>query len=287
MRLLSLLLLCSIGASAQDRINYAVKDQDTLYMLHYEPQGTPNGITVMHVHGGGFSGGSPASDKSFAEGLRARGYNVFSISYRLFLKGSDFGCGTATPVKLKAIATAVEDVADAAKFLIGKGKELQVDTTRIFLSGSSAGAEAILHLLYNPFAASDKPRYDYFTKQQRFKGALVFAGGLVDINPVTAANWVPTLFMHGTADELVPYNTAAHRFCRADQPGWMIMFGDKTIYDKGRRMGKPALLYTYVGRGHEVSGYMNREVARIDQFLQNVNAGKKMTAQEIMVPKGK
>ncbi len=77
-------------------------------------------MTVVHVHGGGFSGGSPDGDKAYAEGMQARGYNVFSISYRLFLKGSDFGCGTATPVKLKAISTAVEDVADAAKFIIEK-----------------------------------------------------------------------------------------------------------------------------------------------------------------------
>lgn len=286
MRLLSLLLLCSFAASAQSRIDYAVKDQDTLYMLHYAPEGTPNGMTVMHVHGGGFSGGNPASDRPFAEGLQAKGYNVFSISYRLFLKGSDFGCGTATPVKLKAIATAVEDVADAARFLLEKGKVLQVDSSKLYLSGSSAGAEAILHLLYNPFAESDKVRYDYF-KKKRFKGALVFAGGVVDINPVDTKTWVPTLFMHGTTDELVPYGTAAHRFCRADQPGWMIMFGDKSIYEKGKRMQQAGLLYTYVGRGHEVSGYMNREVPKIDQFLQQVNSGKKMTAQEIIVPKGK
>ena len=34
MRLLTLLLGCATAASAQDRIDYAVKDQDTLYMLH-------------------------------------------------------------------------------------------------------------------------------------------------------------------------------------------------------------------------------------------------------------
>ncbi|WP_126246881.1 alpha/beta hydrolase family protein [Chitinophaga rhizosphaerae] len=287
MRLLTLLILCATAVSAQDRIDYAVKDQDTLFMLHYEPQGTPNGMTIMHVHGGGFSGGSPGGDKAFATSMQERGYNVFSISYRLFLKGSDFGCGTTTPVKLKAISTAVEDVADAAKFLLDKGPALKVDTSKLYLSGSSAGAEAILHLLYNPFAASDPARYDYFTKRQRFKGALVFAGGLVDINPVQASNWVPTLFMHGTADELVPFGTAAHRFCRADQPGWMIMFGDKTIYDTGRKMQKDAILYTYVGRGHEVSNYMNREAGKINDFLQKINAGKKIGATQIIVPKGK
>ncbi len=287
MRILLLLLLCSTACKAQDRIEYAVKDQESLYMLHYAPEGQGNGITVMHVHGGGFSAGSPAGDQAFAKGLQAKGYNVFSISYRLYLKGSDFGCGTATPVKLKAISTAVEDVADAARFLIEKGAPLKVDPSKLYLSGSSAGAEAILHLLYNPFAASDKERYRYFSEKQRFKGALVFAGGLVDINPVTTTTWVPTLFMHGTTDELVPYGTAAHRFCNADQPGWMIMFGDKTIFEKGRRMGKPALLYTYVGRGHEVAGYMNSEVPKIDQFLQSVNSGKPIKAQEIIVPKGK
>lgn len=267
---------------AQTRITYSVKGNDTLYMDHYAPAVTPNGMSIMFVHGGGFTGGDPVNQKPFAEGMRKRGYNVFVISYRLYLKGGEFGCNTVTPVKLKAISTAVEDAADAAKYIISNAATLKVDTSKFFISGSSAGAETILQLLYNPWASVDKARYDYFATP-RFKGALVFAGALIDINTLKQENWVPMLLMHGTKDQLVPYGTASHHYCRANSDGWMIMFGAKTILDQAKAWNKPALLYTYTGRGHEVSGYMFREFDKMDSFMQDVIKGKTIAPEDIVI----
>lgn len=267
---------------AQKKITYAVKGSDTLYMDHYEPAAKSNGMSIMFVHGGAFTGGSPVNQKPFAEGMRKRGYNVFVISYRLYLKGGDFGCNTATPVKLKAISTAVEDAADAAKYILTNASTLGVDTSKFFISGSSAGAETILQLMYNPWATTDKARYDYFATP-RFKGALVFAGALIDINTLKQDNWVPMLLMHGTKDQLVPYGTAAHRFCRANNDGWLMMFGGKTILEQARQWNKPAVLYTYAGRGHEVASFMFREFDKIDVFMQDVIKGKDIKPEDIVV----
>ncbi len=267
---------------AQEKITYAVKGNDTLYLDHYMPSSKPNGMSIMFVHGGGFTAGSPLGQKPFAEGMRKRGYNVFVISYRLYLKGGDFGCNTATPVKLKAISTAVEDAADAAKYIITNASRLGVDTSKFFISGSSAGAETILQLMYNPWAATDKARYTYFATP-RFKGALVFAGALIDINTLKQDNWVPMLLMHGTKDELVPYGTAAHRFCRANNDGWLMMFGSKTILEQARQWNKPAVLYTYQGKGHEVANFMFREFDKMDAFMKDVVNGKEIKVEDIVL----
>lgn len=282
MRWIFILMLFTYSAQAQKKITYAVKGKDTLYLDHYEPTTKPNGMSIMFVHGGGFNSGNPGGQKPFAEGMRKRGYNVFVISYRLYLKGGSFGCNTATPVKLKAVSTAVEDAADAAKYIIVNASGLGVDTSKFFISGSSAGAETILQLMYNPWAPTDKARYGYFATP-RFKGALVFAGALIDINTLRQDNWVPMLLMHGTKDQLVPYGTAVHHYCNANSDGWLIMFGGKTILEQARQWNKPAVLYTYTGGGHEVANFMFREFDKIDAFMQDVVKGKEIKPEDIVL----
>ncbi|QEH41330.1 alpha/beta hydrolase [Chitinophaga sp. XS-30] len=282
MRSLLLLLLTGSVAQAQTRITYDIKGEDTLYMDHYAPSGNPNGMSVIFVHGGGFSSGDPKNQRPFAEGMSRRGYNIFVISYRLYLKDSSFSCNTPTPVKLKAVRLAVEDAADASKYIISNAASLQVDTGRLFIAGSSAGAETILQLLYNPFASSDPARFDFF-RQQRFKGAMVFAGALIDINTMRKDNYIPTLLMHGTKDQLVPFGTAAHHYCNGNAAGWLMLFGAKTIYEQVKSWRKQVVLYTYEGKGHEVSNRMFREFEKMDGFMKSVAAGKKIGAREFFV----
>src|SRR5688572_2346445 len=134
-----------------ERITYAIKGSDTLWFERYSPRVPANGISILFVHGGAFTGGDPANQHPMGNGLAALGYNVFVIKYRLYLKGKSFGCTTPTGEKLKAIRYAVEDAMDATAYLAKYSGKLSVDTTRLFISGSSAGAEAILNVVYNPF----------------------------------------------------------------------------------------------------------------------------------------
>lgn len=254
-------------------------------MDHYKPQGRSNGMSVMFIHGGGFSSGDPVRQKPFAEGMSSRGYNVFVISYRLYMKGRSFNCQTPTPEKLKAFAVAVEDGADAARFILDRADSLQIDPRKFFLAGSSAGAEAALQMLYNPFSGADTGRFAYFKEQPRFAGALLFAGALVDINTMRKDNWVPMLLMHGTKDATVPYGTSPHHSCKADAPGWLMLFGSKTIYEKGKEWSKPVVLYSYKDRQHEVANYMFREFDKMDAFMKGAVSGKKMGAKEVVIAK--
>lgn len=269
---------CLAQTKPLQRITYAIKDADTLWFDHYQPRTTPNGISVLFVHGGAFTGGDPANQTPMADGLTQLGYSVFVIKYRLYLKGKSFGCETSTPEKLKAIRLAVEDAADATKYITAHAATLKVDTAKMFISGSSAGAEAILNLVYNPFVRKSDKSYTPF----RYAGAMSFAGAVLDVNTLFARPAIPVLLMHGSNDQLVPYGTAAHRFCKAVDAGWMIMFGSHTIYEEMRQKNMPVVLYTYEGKGHEVSNYMFRKFKEIDEFMKSAVQNGTVTTAHVL-----
>ncbi len=82
--------LLTASAQQPDSITYAIKGKDTLWMHHYKAAGPANGISLLFVHGGSFTGGEPKNQRPMADGLTQMGYNVFVIKYRLALKGKRF-----------------------------------------------------------------------------------------------------------------------------------------------------------------------------------------------------
>lgn len=60
---IALLLLTASSGFSQTRTVYAVKDTQSLYIDHYKPSAPSNGISVMFVHGGAFTGGDPVNQK--------------------------------------------------------------------------------------------------------------------------------------------------------------------------------------------------------------------------------
>ncbi len=286
--LFCLLAIC-VSVQAQqvpERLVYAHKDTHNLWMDHYRPQGRANGASVLFVHGGAFTGGDPKNQYPMGEGLAKLGYQVFVIKYRLYLKGKDFGCGMPTPEKLKAIQWGVDDALDATHFLLKEAAQLGIDSSKIFIAGSSAGAEAILNLLFNPYKKKNDERYALFDRFQ-YAGAMSFAGAVLDITTADKKAWVPLLLMHGTKDQLVPFGTAAHRFCKATDAGWMMFFGSHTLYEKAKKEKLPLRLYTFPGGGHEVSNYMFRRFAEMDAFMKAAVKHKLKGAKEIVVEAGK
>ena len=288
-RLLYVLLLLVLNSTFQatkaappKRAVYSIKGNDTLWFDYYQPVVKPNGISVIFVHGGAFTGGNPENQFPMADGLNKLGYRVFVIKYRLYLKGKSFGCETAISEKLKAIRYAADDAMDATKYLVKNATGYNIDTAKIFLAGSSAGAEAILNLVYSPFKNKYDTTYDFF-KTFRYAGALSFSGALLDINSYLSAPPLPLFLMHGTNDQLVPYGTSPHRFCNAKDAGWMMMFGPGTLYKEARQRHWPLVLYSYQGKGHEVSNFMFRNFVEMNDFMQRVVTHKKIQTQNIII----
>jgi len=109
---------------------------------------------MVHIHGGGFTGGSRWPQWNWA----TRGWVAASIDYRLAgddpLPGPrvqgffDAVGGKSAPAVHRSVVSAVEDALVALDYLLGRAGELAIDTNRIVLKGYSAGAFTSLHVAY-------------------------------------------------------------------------------------------------------------------------------------------
>jgi len=252
---------------------YAFKDNEELLLDFYQPVGDEMSERplLLYVHGGGFSGGQRDGEniQRFSEKLAKRGFAVASMSYRLTMQGEDagFGCDQAAANKILTFQKAVEDIRDATDLLLKEKAQFRIDPDRIVISGSSAGAEAVIHAAYWSDAdlLEDSPELpDGF----RYAGVISMAGALVDADLITPETAIPTQIFHGTCDNLVPYATAPHHYCSEDDTGYLMLDGGLTIANRLRELGKPYYLVTGCTGGHEWAGKpLNDHVKEIVDFM--------------------
>ncbi len=234
---------------------YIQKDGQNLELDVYSPafDNETERPVLVYVHGGGFSGGIRNNEgtATFCKKFAQRGYVAVSITYRLLRKGTKtgFGCDCPTEEKLEAIAAAVEDLQDATYFLITNWENLGINPHQIILAGSSAGAETVLPAAYQPPYC-----YGLESGPVSYAGVISMAGAMADTTQIYADSAIPSMFFHGTCDNLVPYASAPHHYCSEDREGYLMLHGSKTIADKLQQLGKPYWLYTVCGGNHSVAG---------------------------------
>lgn len=230
---------------------------------------------VIFVHGGGFSGGDRRAGHSLGKVLSERGIAVASMSYTLYMKGrtEDWSCDGILTEKVKTIQIAANQVWIATNFLRQRAAEWKIDPTQIFISGSSAGGEAVLHAAY-----WDRQEMELFPHQLptgfRYAGVISGAGAIMDLNPITSKNQMPTLLFHGDSDPVVPYGTAAHHFCSPDASGWLMLFGSGAIAEHHAKIGGTYSLITFAGATHSVAGhFFFQEQGVLAAFIDRVIEG--------------
>ena len=123
--------------------------QYTLKMDFYEPEGdteTERPLLIW-VHGGSFIGGDKTDFDmvTFSQRFAKKGFACASINYRLGF----FPIDSANAVK--AVVRATQDLRAAIRYFY-KDKQttnqFKIDTNKIFIGGSSAGAITALHVGY-------------------------------------------------------------------------------------------------------------------------------------------
>jgi len=250
---------------------YAQKENEQLALDFYQPKADDQRQRplLIYVHGGAFASGKRDENNiaQFAEKLAKRGYTVASITYRLTMKGKSFSCDQPTINKINTFQFAVEDIWSATNYLIQHTAELGIDTSKIVLSGSSAGAEAILHAAYwtDKDMLASSPR---LPNNFRYAGLISMAGAIVDLNLITSENAIPMQFFHGTCDPLVPYNTAAHHYCNYSDVGFLMLYGSASITEHLTKLEKSYDTTTICGGGHEWAGFpMQLYVEEMVYFL--------------------
>lgn len=230
----------------------------------YKPKKVKGKLPLLiYVHGGGFSGGK-RNDKNtvtFARNMASRGYAVASISYRLTMKKLGFGCETKPEYKIKAFNSVSEDISIAVKYLLKKSGKFKLNTGKIILVGSSAGAEAVLNLAY-------VYNNTILPKGFKFAGLISMAGAVTSIENITKENAIPTQLFHGTDDKLVPYNNAPHHYCKKTDKGYLELYGSKAIANKLKKLEQSFYLYTINKGNHSWSGRpMHQCITEMLDFL--------------------
>ena len=285
-RLLTILTAVLLGASAYAQGSllspdgtylYARRDTCDLFMDVYDPadgsEETFMGIqkpTVLFMFGGGFIRGTrdDESYNSWFRMLTENGYRVISIDYRLGLKGTTKVGVAQVNVLDKAIHIAVEDLFSATNFIIDNADQFGIDPSHIVISGSSAGAISVMQAEYEIANktewASVLPEGFNYAGVMSFSGAILSRKGKVKYETAPC----PTMMLHGTADEVVPYRQIA-----LFNLGF---FGGGKLVERFKKFGYDYNMYHFIDYGHEIAGSMYSTLELQMKFLEsNVIQGKK------------
>lgn len=256
---------------------FAVRDTQTLCLDFYFPGHWQQSDTLrpcmIFVYGGGFVDNNQRAGlyTNFCREMAEQGYVVAASDYRLGLR--DFHGGSILkmmgPVK-NSIKMAAEDLFAALEYVIANAESLRIDTEKIVICGSSAGAISVLQVNYelsNRTQMSAAIPADF-----RLAGVISFSGGVYSNEGACqykVHDPAPTFFLHGDADRLVPYNKI--------QLFRTAMLGSKPLAEGFKDAGYPYCFATFRNHSHEVAGFQKEEFESVLWFLDNyVDKGRKL-----------
>jgi hypothetical protein len=254
----------------------------TLKLDVYQPTGDTetNRPLIIFVHGGSFIGGTKTDGDMVAmcQRFAKKGYVTASIDYRLGF----FPFDSANAVK--AVVRATQDLRAAIRYFY-KDKQTtntyKIDTTHIFIGGSSAGAITALHVGYLNDVCEISDYLNQTTINQlgglegssgnpgyssTVHGILNGCGALARYSWLEAGN-IPVASVHGTNDGTVKYNRGIVN------PGVPLMYldGSRMIHERACAVGVENQFYTFLGAPHVPyagnTSYMDTTVNFFRDFL--------------------
>jgi len=267
----------------EQTFTYLITKNDTLQLDIYQAIKDTQKMRpmILFVHGGGFAGGArdePAIQE-FCKNMARRGIVSASMSYTLTMKGKSFSCDQSAKNKMATFKQAGLEIAEATKFLLDSMERLNIDSAKIILAGSSAGAEAVLHTAFWPEAKEPLPN------QFKYGGVISMAGAIFDLNLINEESAIPLQLFHGTCDNLVPYGSAPHHYCDKEDVGYLMLYGAGSIAEKMKSLNKGYYLLTGCGDNHSWAGkpfkHYREEIA--DFVYHEVIQQKFRQVQEILM----
>lgn len=225
--------------------------------------GTTPRPLLMFIHGGAFYIGDKESVPivAFCKYFASLGYTTVSINYRLGF----------TPSKSSVERTgyqALQDAHAAMRFLVENRKTYQIDTSLIFVCGTSAGAITTLNLAFmQNDTRPESTRKSFFNDDL---GNIETSGNLIrntftikaignmwgavnDLNILKSAN-VAVVSFHGDKDRIVPYSYDYPFEIVSKDVGKVIfgkMYGSYEIHKMLKRLNRREKLYTFENFDHE------------------------------------
>lgn len=137
---------------------------------------------LVQIHGGGWRGGSKAVTPAFVKTYLDRGISVASVEYRF------------TPAN--PLPAPVHDAARAIQYLRSRAVELNIDKSRVALTGASAGACTSMWLLFHDDMADPGSDDPVLRESTRVVAAYAIAGQ-TSIDPKVIEPWLgPKVLEH-------------------------------------------------------------------------------------------
>jgi poly(3-hydroxybutyrate) depolymerase len=258
----------------------------TLKLDFYEPASDTAALRplIIWAHGGSFLGGTKTDVDvvDLSNAFAKKGYVCASIDYRTGF----FPIDSVNAVK--AVVRAVQDMKASIRFFYAdrQGANLyKIDTTRIYIGGSSAGAITALHVAYlddeckisdylNAGAISSLGGLDGLSGNPGYStnvhGVINLCGALARYSWLEG-NDVPLCSLHGTADGTVKYNRGIVN------PGIPLMYldGSRMLHERACAVGVENQFYTFNGAPHvpyagtsaTTIAYMDTTVNFVRDFL--------------------
>lgn len=269
--LLVFMLFILAAVNAQQTYTFVMRDTVALQMDVYQPQSPrADHACVVYMFGGGFVGGERNNKLSIecCKLLSERGFVAVAIDYRLYLKNPPkMNIFNAYAAFDTAIRYAVEDCSAAIAYLCAHADELHIDTSRIILTGSSAGAISVLQTDY--CRANRMPAADALPSTFRPAAVIPYAGGIYCQvgNLCYATPPAPTCMFHGICDRLVNYNSFRGSLCTA-------LYGSNRVAKVFRKNGYTHWVLRYEDRGHEIAAALPQTINEFCAFAESALSGR-------------
>ncbi len=214
----------SIGQIEKDVVYGKGGAMDLKLDIYHPRPGTEKRMATIHLHGGGFTGGSKETLSERIKPFAANGYLAIASQYRLL-----------GPAKWPAM---IEDAKAAIRWTRVNAERLGVDPSRIVVVGYSAGG----FLALTAAGTQDRPEFEGSGGNANAGTRLVACVAyypVVDGGPPGSTDpsmninrFPPTVLFHGVADNTVPVESSQRLF-------------------QLLRQGKiPSELHTFAGQDH-------------------------------------
>lgn len=218
---------------------------------------------ILLLHGGGFYVGDKQDSciSAWCRYFAQTGYVAVSANYRLgFLP-------TRKEIE-RAGFMALQDAHAAMRYLVDHADDFNIDTSLLFVGGTSAGSITALNLAFmrdddRPRSAGGRRSRDLgsiagsgnsSTATFTIKGVANMWGAINNLN-ILKNSRTPIVSFHGDADKVVPYDNGYPFSDISQQLGKRMferMYGSAQINKQAHELGIRSVLYTYPDEGHSL-----------------------------------
>lgn len=198
---------------------------------------------IMWIHGGGFRPGNDKTQKyivQLSQEFAKRGYVCFSIDYRVRKAPKDDMAGTVTD--------AVSDAMLALNWIRDHCKKYGIDKNRLVVGGGSAGGITAVNFCFKDAAGREKWDKSGIIALVNLWGSPEEQRMFAKVDPGDP----PTIIVHGTDDELVPYQNS-------------VKLAEELELNNVRHE-----LVTLEGAGHTPAAFMDQFTVTISKFLYSL-----------------